>query len=118
MPMHNAAEITVEDYQRAFLALYGEDKVSDNQVTMLRHHARHKITTARDLAELVGYNGHRGANLQYGTLAKRVANKVGYQPPKGYTFLSTIVTFSQESTPYPMELRPNVIEALKQIGWV
>lgn len=117
--MRDAAKITVEDYKRAFLALDSKGRISDNQITMLKTHcqASDQVTTAQQLPKVVSYKGCRSANLQYGILAKRVAKEVGYQPPKGYTFLSTLVTFPQEHVPYKMKLRPNVIEALEEIGW-
>jgi len=118
--MRDAAEITSEDYRRAFLALESERRISDNQSTMLRTHYRapDQIITAHQLAEAVGYKDYPGANLWYGKLAKLVAEEVGYQPPEGYTFLSTLVTFVKVDTPYPMKLRPKVAKALEEMGWV
>jgi hypothetical protein len=118
--VRNAAEITAEDYKKAFLALESEKRISDNQSTMLRTHYRapDQVITAHQLAETVGYKDYHGANLWYGKLAKLVAEEVEYQPPEGYTFLSTLVTFVKVDTPYPMKLRPNVAKALEEMGWV
>jgi len=117
--MQNADKITTEAYQRAFLTLESESRISDDQITMLRTHYRapDQVITTRQLAETVGYRSYRGANRWYGELAKLVAKEVGYQRPEGYTFLSTLVKFVKVDTPYPMKLRPNVAKALEEIGW-
>lgn len=119
--MQNAAEITVEGYKKAFWALERRNSISDNQSIMLIAHYRapgRRITT-RELAKTVGYKGFPGANRWYGELAKLVAPEVGYQRPEGYTFLSTLVDFGEAPRPpYRMTLRPNVVRALEEMGWV
>lgn len=117
--MQNAADITVEAYIAAFQALEREGRISENQRVILRTHYRAPecVTTANQLAKAVSYQSHNGVNLWYGKLGKWVAEEVGYQPPEGYTFLSTLVTFEREATPYPMKLRPNVTQALQVMGW-
>ena len=118
--MQNAAEITVEDYKKTYLALQREGRITENQRIILRAHYRapDHVVTANQLAEIVGYASYRGVNLWYGKLGKLVAEEIGYVPPEGYTFLSTLVTFEREVTPYPMKLRPNIVRALKEIGWM
>jgi hypothetical protein len=118
--MENAARITVEAYTQALQALDEQNRIAERQrqMLMVHYHAPDRVITATELAEAVGYKGHRGINLWYGKLAKSVAEDVGYQPPEGYTYLSTLVTFKKEAIPYPMRLRPNVVKALEALGWV
>ena len=116
--MKSAETITEEAYKQALLSLDIEGKISENQRVWLKTHYDEGVVTTRKLAQVVGYKTYHPVNRWYGELGKLVAEKVGYTPPEKYTWLSTLVTFDKESSPYPMRLRPNVIEALKGIEWV
>lgn len=118
--MQNPENITVDSYRQAFLTLARENRISDHQMSWLIAHYRapNQVITATALAQVVGYETHHPINRWYGEPGKLVAGEVGYTPKAGWTWLSTFVTFDKESSPYPMRLRPNVITALEEIGWV
>src|SRR4051794_11096865 len=65
---------TAEEYRKAFAAVRHQMTVS--QLLLLQRHyaAPGRATTARRLAEAVGFQDWRGVNLQYGTLAKRACD--------------------------------------------
>ncbi|MBK8464920.1 MAG: ADP-ribosylglycohydrolase family protein [Chloracidobacterium sp.] len=60
------------------------DKINPQQMTMLRAHyysGGHAVTM-RELATAAGYDDYKVANLQYGSLAKRLYKAIGYPAPK------------------------------------
>lgn len=120
LSLQDASMITAEAYKQALRQLEQEGRLLDIQLKWLRAHynAPQHVITAGELADLMGYQYHGSVNLWYGDLGKKVAELVGYQPPEGYTQLSTLVTFDREESPYPMRLRPNFVQALESLGWV
>lgn len=69
-------------YEEAFARLLPD--MPDSYVAMLRAHlsAPDRLISATRLAEAAGYSGYEGANLHYGKLGQRVADDIGFDPPR------------------------------------
>lgn len=98
---------------------------TDFQRSFVIHHykAADMTTTATDLAHSVGHSSYRVTNRWYGQLARTVSEELGLLPESleghGGCWLSNLVTFEKLShQDYLLHLRPEVAEALKQLGWV
>ncbi len=72
-----------------------------------------------DLANAVGFESFRGANVQYGTLGRLVAERCGVDPR---VKIQMLVRFVRPETlanrEWLLVLRPEVCRALEQLGWV
>lgn len=77
---------TADDYTAALGAVIAEG-VPEKHIELLRAHleAPRHTATASQLARAVGYANYGGVNMQYGTLAHRVASRLGVvAPPNGF----------------------------------
>jgi hypothetical protein len=112
---------TSDIYYRAFQAILSEG-IPDNHLALLQAHFRAPAHTATwaQLAKEVGYANGNAVNLQYGTLASRVAKllRIG-EAPKGF-WLYVLAGWADERDPVSghtaFVLRRPVIEALTQLG--
>ncbi|AQU99676.1 HNH endonuclease [Desulfococcus multivorans] len=86
------------------------------QLLRLHYHAPEHTVTATQLAELVGYSSYSVANLQYGRLARLVGERLDYSPEPEY--LGTLVWFEKRHGEWHWIMRPEVAQALEQLGWV
>jgi hypothetical protein len=70
-----------ERYTAAFESI--QDKITDKQMVMLRahYHSGGRAVTMRELAKASGYGDYKIANLQYGSLAKRLLKTMGLEAP-------------------------------------
>jgi predicted HicB family RNase H-like nuclease len=69
-------------YEHAFAKLL--PTMIESYVQMLRAHlaAPNQQISAAKLAVAAGYSGYEGANLHYGKLGQRVAEEIGFEPPR------------------------------------
>ena len=112
---------TNDAYYRAFQAILLEG-IPENHLALLRGHFHapaHTVTWAQ-LAKRVGYANGSAVNLQYGTLARRVARLLRIdEAPKGF-WLFVLVGWADKrdatSGHTAFILRRPVIEALTQLG--
>lgn len=84
-----------------------------------RRRARRTIT-ATQLAKSLGYANHGGANLHNGTLADKVCQALGQ--PRPATRLNVLTRFDRPPKGAAnghllLTLRPNVVAALRELGW-
>ncbi|MCC5653604.1 DUF262 domain-containing protein [Nostoc sp. XA013] len=123
---------SVEDYKQAFFAI--SSQMTDSHKLMLKahYHAPAQIITATGLAKAAGYENFGGANLQYARIAELIANHLNYLPPErddnGKPFWSLMLasgywkTLEDAETTTQREwywqLRPQVAQALSDLGWV
>ncbi|WP_300114313.1 hypothetical protein [Sphingobium sp.] len=113
----------------------------DSYIAMLRAHltAPDHLISATKLAEAAGYAGYEGANLHYGKLGQRVADEVGFSPPRRedgteiwtcaiardtsldteYPDTSMLEALSRnmETQHFEWQMRPQVVQALRALGW-
>lgn len=119
---------TTREVKDALLAI----SISKGQQDMLSAHlsAREQIITATQLAAAAGYESFGSANLQYGLLAKSLAEEMDWTPEilnrEGmpvWTFVIAVgaddpfVEGAENSHEWRWKMRPQVMDALKQISF-
>lgn len=115
-----AKHLSVDAYTEAFEALRREGIPSRHRALLQAHFEapEHTATWAR-LAGAVGYANGNAVNLQYGTLAGRVARQLGIvDPPNGF-WLFVLADWSEKKDSNghtAFVLRRSVIEALTRLG--
>lgn len=126
-------------YEKAFSYLLGD--LPNSYMAMLRAHlaAPDQLISATRLAQAAGYAGYEGANLHYGKLGQRVADEIGFDPPKradgteiwtcaiardptlDTEFPDTSLLQSLERTldvpHFEWQMRPQVVQALRALGY-
>jgi hypothetical protein len=112
---------TVDDYSKALEVLIAKG-LPDKHIAMLKFHCsapQHTVTWA-ELAQGVGYPDFRTVNLQYGTLAHRVAENLGINEPPNDFWLFVLVDWTTdvetESGHQAFTLRRPVVDALQELG--
>jgi hypothetical protein len=100
-------------------ALRGIPVPQGRQLDFLREHAQayQRRLSARQLAESAGYKGYRGINLQYGLLARRIAEALD----RSDAHLRLLVEFIPPENPgveWRLVMRAEFANALKQAGWI
>jgi hypothetical protein len=111
---------TAEEYREALTAV--RDRMAVGQLLLLQRHytAPGRTTTARRLAEAVGFQDWRGVNLQYGMLAKWVCDALGLAVDGDSLF--ALATFARDpgidQGECRLVMRAQVARALEQLGWV
>lgn len=94
--------------------------LADSHRALLKSHhaALNRTRTATQLSEAVGYENFNAVNLQYGLLAARLGEAMGFKDAN----LSLIVEFTEPHTHnnehWTLEMRAEVAEALERLGWV
>lgn len=112
---------TADDYLRAFKTIVAKG-IPDKHVELLRAHfaAPERTVTWAQLAAEVGYANGPAVNLQYGTLARRVAHLLGIKAkPRGF-WLNVLTDWAEEADALTghtaFVLRRPVVDALSRIG--
>lgn len=123
MSFRDVDTITVEEYVR----LFSESQcMSYKTVVFLRCHLKcpDYMATMEELADAVGMANFKAANLHYGNFAKKLAMEFGWteedKRTHGFDWLYFLGTCRRQSLP-PYQcvwaLHPNVINALRKLGW-
>jgi len=109
------SKYTAKQYSDAFKRI----TVSPYHMRMLQahYHAPDRTVTATQMAKALGYPKYTAANLHYGKLARLVGELIGWQPlPEQAVFV--LVTFERPDREWQWIMRPEVAQALEQLGWV
>jgi hypothetical protein len=112
---------TVAEYVVAFRAI--EPEITEKQREMLRaHHASPaRVISASRLAEEVGFESYSAVNLQYGLLAEKVAHQLAVDL-EDHVAVGILVDFVDArfaaNEHWLWVTRPNVAQALEDLGWV
>ncbi|ANF24198.1 hypothetical protein [Stutzerimonas stutzeri] len=121
---------TCEQYKEALLKLRDAKRIRNTKfVEMLRaqYEMPNHAITATQMAEAVGFHNYNATNLQYGTLGKEIASFLNYTPPTmangepiWFWSLSSGNDASESTTHghYEFVMRPELVEALKEMKWV
>ena len=117
----NDALFTKEEY----LKMFSESPVMQGaRVKLLKYHFAQPnyLTSAPDLAKAMGYANFNAANLQYGSFAKTLITSMGWEDRiKDCDALYGLAYFYPPELPehpyWEWELRPEAVEALKELGW-
>lgn len=119
---------TVEQFKEALL-LVRNASLPQTHLLMLQTQCKahdHSITATK-LAEAVGYENFNAANLQYGSLASKIAKHIGFMPevrkdgsPHWWTTLSytNIGIADSDSGHFLFIMRPELVQALREMKWV
>lgn len=126
-------------YEEAFSVLLPD--MPSSYVAMLKAHlsAPDHLLSATRLAEAAGFSGYEGANLHYGKLGQRVAEEIGFVPPRrsdgSEIWTCAIARDPSLETEFPdtsmlealsrdfdvrhfeWQMRPQVVQALRTLGW-
>jgi hypothetical protein len=110
---------TVTEYVTAIRAI--EERITPNQRKLLlaHHAAQARVMTATRLAEQVGFENYGAVNLQYGLLARLVAEQLALEV--GDVEVGILVDFVDPghvaNEHYLWVMRPNVAQAIEDLGW-
>jgi hypothetical protein len=92
---------TVAQYVTAFRASEQEMTPNQRKLLLLHHAAQARVMTATRLAEQVGFENYNAVNLQYGALARQVADQLEIEVGDvevGFSSTSSIPDKSQTNT--------------------
>jgi hypothetical protein len=130
MDVHGKAEpiATIEQFKAALLATRDWIGISPSQLQMLQAQCRSPESTisASQLADQLTFKNFAAARLQYGTLARAIADKLGYAPPqKGKAPAQWWLTLSTGRDGHSdvgdghLEwiMRPELVAALRTMNW-
>jgi hypothetical protein len=119
---------TTEEFKAALLATRDWIGISPTQLQMLQAQCRapDATITAAQLADQLKFKNFAAARLQYGTLARAVADKLGYAPPqkgKGpvrWWFALSIAQDGHDDAGdghFKWTMRPELVAALRAMKW-
>ena len=119
---------TTEEFKAALLATRDWIGISPTQLQMLQAQCRAPDATisAAQLAEQLKFKNFAAARLQYGTLARAVAEKLGYAPPqkgKGPVRWWCALSIGQDgyedtaNGQFKWVMRPELVAALRAMKW-
>ena len=111
-----------EEYRRAFLALESQRQMTETRRKLLRIHYRfyHHQATMSQIAEAMGWKSFSSANVHYGRLAQLVGEELGFEVAVDGAYLSALGAFvepRERGDHWLIIMRPQVAEALRQLGW-
>jgi hypothetical protein len=119
---------TPEQFKAALLAVRDKNLPSSH-FAMLRAQCRapDATITTKQLAAAAEYENYNAANLQYGTLALHVAERLGFTPEERHADGSpcwwTTLSFSKEGHAeentghFQFIMRPELVTALRDMRW-
>jgi len=119
---------TTEEFTAALLATRDWIGISSTQLQMLQAQCRapEATITAAQLATQLSFKNFAAARLQYGTLARAIAEKLGYAPPqkgKGpvrWWFALSIAYDGEDDAgdgEFKWIMRPELVAALRTMKW-
>jgi len=119
---------TTQEFTAALLATRDWIGISPTQLQMLQAQCRapEATITAAQLATQLSFKNCAAARLQYGTLARAIAEKLGYAPPqkgKGpirWWFALSIAATGEDDAgdgEFKWIMRPELVAALRMMKW-
>ena len=105
---------SAEEFCHALMALQPLPK-SYHNILSQHYHAPNRDITATKLSQALGYQKFIAANLHYGTLARKIGDKVNIHPDMA---LNLLVTFERINGEWHWQMRPELATALEHLGWV
>ena len=108
-----------------------EKDISENQMIMLKHHyhSHNRMATYAELAEVAGFSGKKGAEIQYGSLGRLIGEKLNMvfapmeddKPSAGPWYSSSIASnnpFRANKQDLQLLMNHEIAKALEQLNWV
>ena len=117
-PVRAIRPAAIDEYIQAFRKL--ELVITEKQRSMLIAHALapgHALTMS-ELASLVGFPNYSAANLQYGLLGKKLAEKLGIPRPSFLVYVIARFDDDPSTSHSRAHMYPELVAALEQLGWV
>lgn len=118
---------TTEQFKAALLATRDWNGIAPMQLQMLQAQCRapESKITALQMSQQLSFKSYAAARLQYGTLARVIADKLGYAPPqKGkstpcWWFTLSTVPDAPDAGDGKLEwiMRPELVAALRSMKW-
>jgi putative restriction endonuclease len=118
MPTASPDAATAEDYRNAFVALQAEMTGTRRRLLTTHYRCYRHQATMSQIAEQMGWASYSSANAQYGRLAQLVAEQLGFRFDGAH--LNALCTFIEPQEPgdhWLIIMRPQVVAALKAMGW-
>jgi len=88
---------------------------------LFHHSAPGRVVSATLLANEAGFDGYEGANLQYGRLGSELLKELHIELEEGAAKCGILVEFVNPKFAANQDwlwvMRPNVAQALEEIGW-
>jgi len=122
--------VSAEQFKHALLAVRDDRKVklSAQDIAMLKAHCRAEnySITATNLAIQTQLTSFSVANLQYGKLAHKIADKIPYNPPKRQDHSTRwwfTLSYGQDGSDetdqghFIWVMRPELVKALQEMKW-
>jgi hypothetical protein len=108
--------LAVNDYLTAFTMLH--EQMAESDLRMLRAHyeASNYDITATQLANMAGFPSYETANLRYGLLAGKFLRFFQIHLTR-YVKINVLVLLEYRDNEWHWILRPNVIQALRELRW-
>ncbi len=107
--------ISIDAYVRALRALEPLNTTHRN-LLVAHYRAPERTTTFTQLAQVVGLNGYRAVNMQYGALGKKVCEQLGCRLK---TQVKIFGTFSKPpGSDWRLTMRSELAGALERLEWV
>lgn len=114
-------QISPEQFERALSSLAARLTPEHLRLLVGHYHAPGRRFTATEAAAAVGYSSYRAVNLQYGRLARAVADALRLPMPEA-SVSTVLVTFIPPGAEGNLEwlwvMRPELAAALESLGWV
>jgi hypothetical protein len=111
---------SVEEYKNAFENL--EPEISADELKMLKanYDAPERTITAEIMSEAMNYASFGGANLQYGKLGGKLCRYLNLNPKFKIEVLCDFIApkAQGDNVHWLWVMRPEVAQALKELGWV
>jgi hypothetical protein len=118
MPTASIDLLTKDQFKHALLAIR---PIADHHMALLKAHYRapgHTMT-ASQLAEALDYANYNAVNLHYGKLADLICDAIGVSP-EGARLNILVTVYKPNDQPqehWRLVLRPQVVEALRELNW-
>jgi hypothetical protein len=114
-PASNIA--TVQEYVDALQAR----PPKDNELAMLKSHARHGTLTATQLADAAGYASYEGANVHYGGFGRAISEILHLQPQLRADGSPIVLASGMDpqddgSAEFRWTIHPQLVQALHRLG--
>jgi len=118
-----------DEYKKAILIARDNKVFFENKLLdMLRaqYNSDNHTITATSLAHDIGYKDFSASNLLYGGLGHKIADILGYTPPKRkdgtprwyWTLSTTSDSQDDDDGHYEFTMRPELVTALEEMKWV
>lgn len=101
-------------------ALQAMAPLHPNHLKLLKMHYRapDRTVTFTRLAAMIPYDGYKGVNVQYGTLATNIGKELGCETLGVSLLMTWFKPGNSSHEHWQATMRPQVAEALEQLGWV